>query len=57
MLPATMRRRRVVQRSRRISVRELERLMRTGLPERASRAHRLLFELAPHTARRRASRR
>jgi GT2 family glycosyltransferase len=56
MLPATLRRRRVVQRSRRVSLRHLEQLMLTGLPPRASRPHRLLFELAPHTARRRSSR-
>ncbi len=57
MLPATLRRRRVVQRTRRISLGRLEELMMTGLPAGASRSHRLLFELAPHTARRRSSRR
>lgn len=52
MLPATMRRRRAVQRSRTRPVAQLERLMVAGLPADGSRAMRVLFELAPLTARR-----
>lgn len=53
MLPATLRRRRVVQRGRRVPVREVERLMAAGVPTELSWSLRLLFELAPWAARRR----
>jgi GT2 family glycosyltransferase len=52
LLPATLRRRRAVQRSRVRPLRQLEQLMVAGLPAAGSRAQRVLFELAPLTARR-----
>ena len=54
MLPAALRRRRAVQRGRRTLVREVERMMAAGVPAGLSRPLRLLFELAPDAARRRA---
>ncbi len=52
-LPSTLRRRRAVQAARRVPVRAVEELMVAGLPAGASARDRLLFELAPHLARRR----
>lgn len=54
MLPGALRRRRAIQRARRVPVRDVERLMAAGVPAELSRALRLLFELAPDAARRRA---
>jgi len=54
MLPPALARRRAVQRSRRVPVREVERLMAAGVPAQLSRSLRVLFELAPDAARRRA---
>ena len=54
MLPAALARRRTVQRPRRVSVRDVERLMAAGVPAQLSRPLRVLFELAPDAARRRA---
>ncbi|MGI8557503.1 MAG: glycosyltransferase family 2 protein [Solirubrobacteraceae bacterium] len=56
LLPATLRKRRIVQRSRLRPVAQVEQLMVAGLPASVSWSHRLLFELAPLTARRRSSR-
>lgn len=54
MLPAALRRRRALQRARRAPVREVERMMAAGVPPGLSPALRVLFELAPGVARRRA---
>jgi GT2 family glycosyltransferase len=54
MLPATLRRRRALQRTRRVPVRDVERLMAAGVPAGLPLLLRVLFELAPGVARRRA---
>jgi GT2 family glycosyltransferase len=54
MLPATLRRRRALQRTRRVPVRDVERMMAAGVPAGLPLLLRVLFELAPGVARRRA---
>jgi GT2 family glycosyltransferase len=55
MLPAALRARRVIQRSRSAGTRELSAAIDASLPWRGSRLDRLLFELAPLAASRRAA--
>jgi GT2 family glycosyltransferase len=54
MLPAALRRRRVLQRARKVPVREVEALMAAGVPAGMPVLMRVLFEIAPVAARRRA---
>jgi GT2 family glycosyltransferase len=54
MLPAALRRRRALRRGRCVPARDVERLMAAGVPADLSGPLRLLFELAPWAARRRA---
>jgi hypothetical protein len=54
MLPGALRRRRVLQRARRVPVRDVERMMAAGVPAGLPVLMRVLFELAPGVARRRA---
>jgi GT2 family glycosyltransferase len=54
MLPAALRRRRGLQRGRRAPVRDVEALMAAGVPPQLGRGLRVLFEIAPGVARRRA---
>jgi GT2 family glycosyltransferase len=54
MMPAALRHRRALRRGRRVAPREVERLMAAGVPEGLSAPLRVLFEIAPVAARRRA---